>query len=176
MMQHPIEGDLLAHLDRQIISAQRLLGFVLAQGVAIREREVDTVLARLNDIQIEMGKRGRLEKERADLLASAGAMLGTPAGSLTMEHLCAVLSPSGAQAATYQSGVLRALLGEIAREHGINRALMRQELAFLSHLTRLLGSEPDIGYQPQTTPGQAPSERTLASTPNLNRRLLDLQA
>ena len=35
---------------------------------------------------------------------------------------------------------------EIAREHAINRVLMRQELAFLDHLMRELGAEPDTGY------------------------------
>ena len=42
----------------------------------------------------------------------------------------------------------RRLLAEIAREHGINRALMRQELAFLDHLVRLIGHEPETGYRP----------------------------
>ena len=47
-----------------------------------------------------------------------------------------------------RSAELRGLLAEIAREHGINRALMRQEMAFLDHLTRLIGQEPDTGYGP----------------------------
>ena len=47
-----------------------------------------------------------------------------------------------------RSAELRGLLAEIAREHGINRALMRQELAFLSHLTRLIGQEAEPGYSP----------------------------
>ena len=53
--------------------------------------------------------------------------------------------PGDAQAACERSAELRGLLAEIAREHGINRALMRQELAFLSHLTRLVGGEPEGG-------------------------------
>jgi hypothetical protein len=50
--------------------------------------------------------------------------------------------------ARQRSAELRGLLAEIAREHGINRALMRQELAFLDHLVRLIGQEPDTGYRP----------------------------
>jgi hypothetical protein len=53
-----------------------------------------------------------------------------------------------------RSAELRGLLAEIAREHGINRALMRQELAFLSHLTRLVGNDAE----PATTRA-APQER-----------------
>jgi hypothetical protein len=52
-----------------------------------------------------------------------------------------------------RSAELRGLLAEIAREHGINRALMRQELAFLSHLTRLVGNDAEPGYNPTGTAG-----------------------
>ena len=67
---------------------------------------------------------------------------------------------------------LRGLLAEIAREHGINRALMRQELAFLAHLTRLVGQESEPGYgRPTGAGGNSPA----ASAPPLHRAL-DLQA
>ena len=56
-MNPMLEAELLAHLDGQIASAQRLLRLVLAQGEAIRKRDVDGVLARLADIQTEMGRR-----------------------------------------------------------------------------------------------------------------------
>jgi hypothetical protein len=70
-----------------------------------------------------------------------------------------------------RSAELRGLLSEIAREHGINRALMRQELTFLSHLTRLLGGEPDAGYRP---PGAAGRVGPNPAPPV--HRALDLQA
>ena len=50
-----LEAELLAHLDTQIASAQHLLELMLAQGAAIRERDIDAVLARLAEIQTEMG-------------------------------------------------------------------------------------------------------------------------
>jgi hypothetical protein len=59
----------LDHLERQLASARRLLQIVLAQGEAIREQDVETVLARLGDVQAEMVKRVQLERERDDLLA-----------------------------------------------------------------------------------------------------------
>jgi len=168
-----LEAELLAHLDGQVGSAQRLLRLVLAQGEAIRKRDVDAVLARLADIQTEMGRRARLEHERVGVLQSAAALLGLPAHQVTLERLCALITPEGARAARERSAELRGLLGEIAREHGINRALMRQELAFLSHLTRLVGGETEPGY----TPGGAPPARggQTGSPPPLHRSL-DLQA
>ena len=165
-MSTMLEAELLAHLDVQLASARRLLGLVLEQGKAIRARDVDGVLGRLADVQTEMGRRGGLEQERAALLQRAGAALGVPATEVTLERLCTLVSPGAAEAARLRSGELRGLLAEIAREHGINRALMRQELAFLSHLTRLIGRETEPGYQ--ATGGTGPTVAT--------HHVLDLQA
>jgi FlgN protein len=163
-----LEAELLAHLDAQINSARRLLQLVLAQGAAIRERDSEAVLARLADIQSEMGRRGSLEVERTGLLQRAGQALGVPATTVTLERLCALVSPGAARMAMERSAELRGLLSEIAREHGINRALMRQEMTFLSHLTRLLGGDPEPGY---TRPGASGT----AGAPPVHRAL-DLQA
>jgi FlgN protein len=168
-----LEAELLVHLDAQLASARHLLGLVLAQGAAIRARDVDAVLARLADIQTEMVRRGALEQERAGVLQRAGATLGIPATQVTLERLCALVTPGAAQAVQQRSAELRGLLGEIAREHGINRALMRQELAFLSHLTRLIGQEPEAGYRPSAAGGQG-GQRPGGAPPLHN--VLDLQA
>jgi hypothetical protein len=169
-----LEAELLAHLDAQIASAGRLLGLVLEQGAAVRRKDVEAVLGRLGDIQTEMGRRGQLESERMRLLTSAGQALGIAPAQVTLESLCALVTPGAAQLARTRSAELRGLLAEIAREHGINRALMRQELAFLSHLVRLVGNEHEGGYRPAgesaaETPAGAPGARSIHS-------VLDLQA
>ena len=133
------------HLDVQLESGRRLLDLVLRQGAAIRERDVEAVLARLADIKAEMAARELLEQERAGLLQRAGMSLGIPATEVTLERLCALVSPGAATAARDRSAELRGLLAEIAREHGINRALMRQELAFLDHLIRVTGEPAEAG-------------------------------
>ena len=167
-MSTVLEAELLVHLDAQIASARKLLGLVLEQGKAIRARDVDSVLARLADIQGEMVRRGALEQERTALLQKAGVALGVPATAVTLERLCTLVTPGAAQAAMERSAELRGLLAEIAREHGINRALMRQELTFLSHLTRLIGNEAEPGYRP-------PNAAAGPSAPPVYRAL-DLQA
>ena len=169
MINPMLEAELLSHLDHQLRSAQRLLGLVLAQGEAIRGRDSERVLAKLAEIQTEMGRRGRLEQERTRLLQSAGTLLGLPAQHVTLERLCDLISRDGARAARERSSELRGMLAEIAREHGINRALMRQELAFLSHLVRLVGDDHDGGYQP----GGAPAEPSAAAPLH---QTLDLRA
>jgi hypothetical protein len=162
-----LEAELLVHLDQQINSARTLLKLVLAQGAAIRERDTEAVLARLAEIQSEMVRRGKLETERTRLLQRAGIALGVPATTVTLERLCSLITPNAATAAMQRSAELRGLLAEIAREHGINRALMRQELTFLSHLTRLIGQEAEPGYSPPNAGRQAAPSAY---------RALDLQA
>jgi flagellar FlgN protein len=167
-----LEAELLVHLDTQINSARRLLGLVLDQGKAIRARDVDAVLGRLADVQTEMGRRGALEQDRAALLQRAGAALGVPAAQVTLERLCSLVTPGAATTARDRSAELRGLLAEIAREHGINRALMRQELAFLAHLTRLVGQDTEPGY------GRPAGQGNVGSAPSAPpiHRALDLQA
>ncbi len=162
-----LEAELLTHLDAQLNSARRLLGLILEQGKAIRSRDVDGVLGKLAEVQTEMGRRGALEQDRAGLLQRAGASLGVPATEVTLERLCVLVTPAAAESARQRSAELRGLLGEIAREHGINRALMRQELVFLSHLTRLIGRETEPGYQAGGGTSPAPAS---------SHHVLDLQA
>ncbi len=89
-----------------------------------------------------------------------------PATEVTLERLCQLVTPGAADAARERSAELRGLLAEIAREHGINRALMRQELAFLSHLTRLVGNHTEPGYEATGSTG----------TPTASHHVLDLRA
>jgi hypothetical protein len=171
-------ADLLRHLDAQLASARRLLDAVLRQGAAIRARDVDGVLARLAEMQGEMERRGTLERDRVRILTQAGQALGTPPHTVTLDALGRLMGPHEAQTANGASAELRGLLAEVQREHTVNRALMRQELAFLSHLTRQLGIEgEDVGYRPPREPG-ATMRATLdpAAQPVRVRRALDLSA
>jgi hypothetical protein len=170
--------EVLRHLDNQLASARRLLDAVLRQGAAIRARDVDGVLARLAEMQGEMERRSQLERDRVRILTQAGQALGVPAHTVTLEALAHLLGAHEALAAKGRSAELRGLLAEVQREHTVNRALMRQELAFLSHLTRQLGVEgEDVGYRPPSEPG-ANMRATLdpAAQPVRLRRALDLSA
>ena len=170
--------DVLRHLDAQIASARRLLDAVLRQGAAIRNRDVDGVLARLGEMQAEMERRSTLERDRVRILTQAGGGLGVAPHTVTLDALAQLLNPNEAAAAKGRSAELKGLLAEVQREHVVNRALMRQELAFLSHLTRQLGVDgEDVGYRPPSEPG-ATMRATLdpAAQPVRIRRALDLEA
>ncbi len=161
-----LSAGVLEHLGTQIESARRLLGSILAQGKAIRGRDVETVVARLADVRNEMTHRASLEEQRTDLLVRAGIALGVPAPNVTLEAMTTLMPGTDAAIARQRSAELRGLLSEIAREHGINRALMRQEMAFLDHLVRLIGQEPEAGYGPAAT----------EPTPTATHRVVDAQA
>jgi hypothetical protein len=172
--QAPVGIDLgaalVAHLDDQLASTGRLLQTVMAQAAAIRDRDVDTVLAAITEIQGEMERRAALERTRAELLARAGGQLGVPAHVVTLDAICSLIHPTHALAARERSAQLRGMLAEVGRQHQANRMLMRQELAFLEHLTRLLGGEEHGGYAP---PGAGAPVHPAAANPH---RVLDLQA
>ena len=163
----------VAHLDAQIASARRLLELTIQQGAAIRARDVDGVVRRLQDIKIEGGRRERLESERATLLERAGAALGKPANQVALADIATLLPAHEAQQAQARSGELRGVLAELQRETQLNRALMRQELAFLDHLLKLAGHPSEPGYRPN---GEQPLTAQPTSPSPIARRMLDLQA
>jgi hypothetical protein len=121
-----------------------------------------------------MERRGALERDRSRLLEQAGAALGLPAHAVTLQALASLMTPVDGRHATERSAELRGLLAEIGKEHATNRALMRQELAFLDHLTRLMHPDhADTGYRPPAEAGVAAS----APTPTgVRLRTLDLSA
>jgi hypothetical protein len=137
---------LVDHLERQLASAQRLLQTVIAQRDAIRAQDVEGVLARLAEVQQEMGRRMQLERERDVLLDQASTALRRPASDLTLDMILVLVPAGDAERARTLSAELRGTLSETARIHGQNRVLIRQELAFLDHLMRVLSGTPEGAY------------------------------
>jgi flagellar biosynthesis/type III secretory pathway chaperone len=165
----PLGDDLIAHLDSQVASAQRLLQIVLEQGVAIRDRDVETVVRYAGAMQVEMQRRVSIEQTRARLLERAGVRLGVTAASVTLDLLAQLLDGPTAHLARERSAQLRGLLEEIKREHTVNRALMQQELAFLDHLLRLIGGDGSGAYHADRTPGAT------SAPGSSRRRVFDLE-
>jgi hypothetical protein len=141
-----LAGEVLAHLDAQLVAARRLLAIVLEQGAAIRCRDVHEVVAATGLMQAELQRRDLVERERTRLLRLAGVRFKVDPGAVTLELLCGLMDPSTGQLARARSAELRGLLAEIGQEHHTNRALMQQELAFLDHLLRVAEIDTGGGY------------------------------
>ncbi len=176
----PLGDAVLAHLQVQLESAGALLQAAIAQGRAVRLRDVETVLARMADMQAESERRGRLERERTVLLTHAAELLGIPPHTVTLDALCTLLDGETAGLARERSARLRGTLDELQKEHAINRALMKQELAFVEHLTRLLGGgaglhDADTYARPGSRVAGAPPA-SAPSAPPTALRALDLRA
>jgi flagellar biosynthesis/type III secretory pathway chaperone len=137
---------LIDHLERQLASAQRLLQIVIAQRDAIRAQDVEGVLARLAEVQQEMGRRMQLERERDTLLDHASNALRRAPAEITLEMILLLVPAGDAERARTLSAELRGTLAETSRIHGQNRVLIRQELAFLDHLMRVLSGAPEGAY------------------------------
>jgi hypothetical protein len=141
-----LSGEVLAHLEVQLVAARRLLQVVLEQGAAIRNRDVRGVVQLTGVLQAELQRRQLLETQRLMLLQRAGTRLGVPAGSVTLALLETLMDRDSALMAGARSAELRGLLETVQREHHVNRALMGQELAFLDHLLKLAGVGGDESY------------------------------
>lgn len=170
MTAAPIADDVLAHLDAQIASATRLLEVVLAQSVAIRERDVDGTVRQITAFQAEIERRGRLEEDRARLLQRAAAALGLTPAEITLTRIATLMPQREGQLAAERSARLQGLLAELSREHTVNQALMRQELAFLDHLLNLIEPLPALGYEAGGT------RNTMPAAPLPGHHTLDLHA
>jgi hypothetical protein len=141
-----LPGEILRHLDAQIASARGLLGVVLEQGAAIRDRDVAAVVRLAGILRGEMGRRQLLEEERTGLLSRCGERLGVSAETVTLQGLLGLMSPAEAERASARSAELKGLLGELQREHSTNRAIMQIELGFLDHLMGALSLDGVGGY------------------------------
>lgn len=171
----PLGTALIAHLDAQLRAADRMLELVLEQGRAIRARDVQKVLEIVGMIQAETDARGKLEMYRTQLLTAAGSALGVHGSAITIDAFCSLLDPATAREAKERSERLRGLLREVRDEHLVNRAMMRQELAFVDHLVRILGAGDEHGTSGAYTRPADASRPQAAPTPQTHR-LLDLQA
>ncbi|HTU85013.1 MAG TPA: flagellar export chaperone FlgN [Solirubrobacteraceae bacterium] len=164
-----LTGEVIAHLEAQLVAARRLLQVVLEQGVAIRNRDVRNVVQLTGLLQAELQRRRLLENERMLLLARAGVRLHSNPASVTVDMLETVMDAESAQIAAARSAELRGMLEEIRREHHVNRALMTQELAFLDHLLKLAGLGGDESYN-------AGGDRLATTAADVTgRRILDLE-
>jgi hypothetical protein len=143
-----VTTELVGHLGRQVRSAQRLLELVIAQGAAIRARDVESVLARLADLQGEMAQRLTLEQERERLLVRAAGDLGVRPEEVDVESMLTLEPHVDGSEARRLSAQLKGLVLETERIHDQNRVLIRQELSFLDHLMRLMSGAWQAGYSP----------------------------
>jgi hypothetical protein len=161
----------LAHLTKQLESADRMLAVVHEQGAAIRRRDVQNVVRLAGALQVEMHRREVVEAERERLLGRAADSLGLDPDSVNLHSFEELMGYEMALLARAQTIQLASILEAIQREHHTNRVLMSQEMAFLDYLLRLAGSGGSGAYDS----GADDSMRSGVNT-HTRRRVFDLEA
>ncbi len=165
-----LTGDVLAHLEVQLVSARRLLQIILKQGEAIRERNVQSVVALTGMLQAEMQRRTLLEDERSRLLDRAGARLGIAPGAVTLTLLTRSMPEPPPRTHSSAAGSCAGCSPSCSASTRSTGRSCSQELAFLDHLLRLADGRVDAGYD---SVGERP---TATMSLGANRRMFDLQA
>ena len=108
-----------------------------------RRRTCRTLLARLGDVQTELGVRKQLELERERLIQRRGRPPRASRPSRSTSRRCSTASPpTRAPAPARSARTCAAVLAQVAQVHGSNRVLIRQELTFVDHLLRVLSGTP----------------------------------
>jgi hypothetical protein len=165
-----LAGEIITHLEVQIVSARGLLKVVLEQGAAIRSKDVNTVVRLAGILHGEMSRRQVLEQERHLLLGRCGERLGVASETVTLTLMSELMDREEARRAGALSAELKGLLHELRREHSCNRALMQIELGFLDHLMRMLAVDQAHAYDQR---GSSSSSRPRSHGA---LRVLDLRA
>ena len=128
----------------------------------------------MTDLQGEMERRGGLELDRNRLLTTPAPQLGVAGHAITLDAMTTLMGPArGEPPRAAQRRAARPAQPRSAREHAINRALMRQELAFLDHLTPAAVRHRRPAATARRSSVRA---RACASAPRLRHTLLDLEA
>jgi hypothetical protein len=165
-------AEVLSHLAAQIGSAERLLAVVLEQGAAIKAKDVHGVVRLAGLLHGELSRREALDEQRAILLRHSGQRLGVAAEAVTITALAQLMGAAQAAQASARSAELRGLLAELQREHLINRALMKVQLAFLDHLFATLALDRAPAYDSSGLSG-SDQRRTVGGS---GLHVLDLEA
>jgi hypothetical protein len=129
--------DMLANLEAQVAIYRRLLNLTQAQVAALRERDVKTVHAVLQEIELAMLDRGKIELQREQLLNVLAKELGVPVGEITVTLLQGIVDEPIAEVLGRCSNELKHLIGDLDLVIARSRGLLEQELQLID--TMVLG-------------------------------------
>ena len=136
MTAAPVAHDVLVNLQDQVRVYGHLLNLSQAQLAAVQAKDVHSVHAILQELEMTMMERARLEQNRSFLLTRAGLELGVPAAEVTAAKLQATTDAAIGQAISRCSEELKAIVMQLDSVVARNRALLEHELAVMDHLVK----------------------------------------
>jgi hypothetical protein len=127
---------IVTNLDDQVRIYEHLLGLAQRQFEALNRQDVRVVHAVLQDIELAMLERGKVEVRRAEALEAIAGELGIPMQEVTASLLQQVSDAPIAEAIAAASAHLRRLIGDLDAVVGKNRVLLEHELGVIDHLVK----------------------------------------
>jgi hypothetical protein len=129
--------EIMTNLTEQERIYRRLLDLSQAQVVAIRQQDVRTVHALLQEIELAMIERSTIERRRSEVLHQLSRAWMLPVDQLTATVIADRSDePAIADAIRHASAALRSLIGELDTAVVKARGLLKQELALIDHMVR----------------------------------------
>lgn len=153
--------DIVENMERQATLYRRLLDLSQAQLVALRERDVQSVHALLQEIEMEMLNRSRLEIRRSELLERLSLETGVPVEEITASRVSELADPAIADRIEYCSQELQSLLGDLDEVVERNQVVLQQELSLIDHMVHAVTSTDSPVYAQGGVHADAPKRRLL---------------
>jgi hypothetical protein len=129
--------DLAANLDAQVELYSRMLELSQRQLAALRTRDVHGVHNTLQELELAMLERGRLEARRNELVATVARELHVAEDDVSVSLLqsrCAGLDIAGRIETA--SATLKGIVGELDRIVSANSALLEHEINAVDHMVK----------------------------------------
>ena len=133
---NPVAHDLLENLQDQVRIYSHLLNLSRAQLAATQAKDVHSVHAILQELEMAMMERARHEQNRSRLISRAAVELGCTPEEVTATKLQATTDAAISGEIARCSDELKAIVQELDTVVARNRALLEHELAVMDHLVK----------------------------------------
>ena len=134
--------EIVLNLGDQVRLYHRLLDLAQAQLAALQQQDVRLVHAILQEIEMVMLDRSKVEQRRGVAINTVAAELGIPSDEITASLLQGIADVPLAQALESASAKLRGLVKELDVVVGKNRVLLEHELAVIDHMVKGMTAVP----------------------------------
>lgn len=158
-------NEIVVNLQEQVLVYRRLLELSQIQVAALLNQDVHTVHSVLQEIELAMLDRSKVEQHRSLVLDRICAETGLAIGEITASRLAALAEPSIAEAITSCSNELHDLIRELDAVVDKSRALLEQELQVIDSVVQSI----TVVNEPFTY------ERSGDTSERARRKLLDMQ-
>lgn len=155
--------DLCVNLEDQVRAYTRLLELSQSQMQALLVKDVQSVHAILQEVEVAMLDRGRTEIHRGRLMEMIAAELGVSPLEVDRQLLMQVSTAPVAASLEHAAEALKHLVGELDRVVAKNRALLEHELAVIDTLVQGMTTDRSARptYKAAGVQGDAPRIRLL---------------